>query len=171
MKIKLSVLGLITLFISASANSQTVDEKYVKDVKSIDAIITAYYNVISGARTDPWQYERDTYLHSKTAIIVRLDNNGNANVHTLEAEYIPLLLIPKEDFYEIEIKRKVSEFGNMAQVWSAYEVRMNPETASNTRGLNSIQLHFENDRWFIDGWTTQMETNANTIVSDFLKTD
>jgi hypothetical protein len=80
-------------------------------------------------------------------------------------------LLPKEDFYETELKRKVSQFGNMAQVWSAYEVRTNPEIASNSRGLNSIQLHFENGRWFIDSWTTQMETKSNTIVADFMKTE
>jgi len=57
----------------------------------------------------------------------------------------------------------------MAQVWSAYEVRINPEIASNTRRLNSIQLHFENGRWFIDSWTTQLETENTTLVAEFLK--
>lgn len=169
MKMKLVVFSLMVLSICSSAYSQTNDEKYGKDVKSIDAIITAYYAVISGASTDPWQYERDSFLHSETAVIIRLDNNGNSDSHTLDAEYLPLLLMPKEDFYEVEIKRTVSHFGNMAQVWSAYEVRTNPEATSNTRGLNSIQLHFENGRWFIDSWTTQMETETNTLVSDFLK--
>ena len=59
----------------------------------------------------------------------------------------------------------------MAQVWSAYEIRTSPETPSNIRGLNSIQLHFENGRWFIDSWTTQLETETNRLVADFMKTE
>ena len=171
MKIKLLVFSLMTLAICLSAKSQELDEKYGKDAKSITNIIDAYYDVISGAATQVWQFERDSYLHSNEAIIIRLDENGKADVHSLEAEYIPLLLLPKENFYEKELKRKVSQFGNMAQVWSAYEVRTNPETASNIRGLNSIQLHFENGRWFIDSWTTQMETETYNIVTEFLKTE
>ena len=156
---------------SSSLNSQTLDKKYANDVTSIDAIMNAYYEVVSGASEDSWQFERDTYLHSETALITRLDDTGKATVHSLEAEYIPLLLNPKEDFYEKEIKRSVQTFGTMAQVWSAYEIRTSPETPSNIRGLNSIQLHFENGRWFIDSWTTQLETETNRLVADFMKTE
>lgn len=169
MRIKLLLAGLMGLIMASSLYSQTLDTKYAKDVSSIDAIIDAYYAVISGASTDPWQFERDKYIHSNTAVITRLDEKGAATTHSLEAEYLPLLLVPKEDFYEKELKRTIDKFGPMAQVWSAYEVRTNPETASNIRGLNSIQLHFENGRWFIDSWTTQMETETNTMVTDFLK--
>lgn len=169
MKTKLVILSLMGIFMNSSLYSQDLVEKYAKDVASIATIVDAYYDVISGSSEDPWQYERDHYLHSDTAIITRLDINGKADVHTLEAEYIPLLLNSKEDFYEKELKRKVSQFGNMAQVWSAYEIRNEPNTTSTIRGLNSIQLHFENGRWFIDSWTTQMETETNAIVSDFLK--
>jgi len=168
MKTKLAVFGIIGLLTCSSLTSQTLDEKYAKDVESIDAIINAYYEVISGSSADPWQFERDYYLHSSTALITRLDENGNADAHSLEVEYIPILLQTKEDFYEKELKREVSQFGNMAQVWSAYEVRTSPEIATNIRGLNSIQLHFENGRWFIDSWTTEMETDTNRLVSDFL---
>lgn len=37
-------------------------------------------------------------------------------MNSLEAIYIPLALSPKEDIYEIELKRKVHQFGNMEQV-------------------------------------------------------
>ncbi|WP_047417427.1 hypothetical protein [Cellulophaga sp. Hel_I_12] len=171
MKTKPVLFSLIILLLSATLHSQSLDENYAEDVKTISKIIDAYYAVISGASDAPWQFERDRYLHTDTAIITRLDDNGNADIHTLEAEYIPLLLLPKVDFYEKEIKRNVSQFGHMAQVWSAYEVRTDPEIASKVRGLNSIQLHFENGRWFIDSWTTQMETETNAIVTRFLKAD
>ena len=166
---KLIITIFSIIFIFNSIFGQTIDEKYAEDVKSIDAIINAYYDVVSGSSNEPWEFERDKYIHSKNAFITRLDENGIADIHSLEAEYIPIGLLPKEDFYEKELKRKVSRFGNIAQVWSANEIRTEPETESNIKALNSIQLHYENGRWWIDSWTTQMQTDKNTLVTDFLK--
>ncbi|MFT6795304.1 MAG: hypothetical protein ACJART_000436 [Maribacter sp.] len=163
------MLFVVTLLICNSILAQITDEKYAEDVHSIDAIITAYYDVVSGSSEDPWQFERDSYIHSTNAVITRLDEKGNAASHSLEAEYIPLALAPKTDFYEKELKRTVSQFGNIAQVWSAFEIRTAPEIASAIKGLNSIQLHYENGRWFIDSWTCEMETAKNTLVTYFLK--
>lgn len=157
--------------ICSSVFGQTTDEKYADEVKEISTIIDAYYDVISGAAQDPWQFERDNYIHSENAVITKLDELGNAHSHSLEAEYIPLLLSPKAGFYEKELKRDVSRFGNIAQVWSAFEIRTDPNKASTIRGLNSIQLHLEKGRWWIDSWTTQMESDINTLVTDFLKKD
>lgn len=147
---------------------QTLDDKYQKDVKSIEAIIHAYYNVISGSSEDPWQFERDKFLHSANAVIIRLDDQGNATFHSLESEYIPMALNPREDLYEIELKREVRHFGNIAQVWSAFEIRTDPQVTTNSRGLNSIQLHFEDDRWYIDSWTVQLESTDSLLVEEFL---
>jgi hypothetical protein len=160
---------LIGLLFSTKVLSQTLDEQYGKDVKSIDAIINAYYEVISGASDDPWQFERDKFLHSVKAVIIRLDDNGEADFHSLEAEYIPMGLKPREDFYEHELKRIVSKYGNIAQVWSAFEIRTKPDIPTEIRGLNSIQLHYENGRWYIDSWTAQMESEQNPLVQNFLK--
>jgi hypothetical protein len=168
-KISLTLISII--FVCSSIFGQTTDEKYTEDVKSIDAIINAYYDVVSGSSNDPWEFERDKYIHSNNAVITRLDENGKAESHTLEAEYIPMGLSPKGDFYEKELKRIVSQYGNIAQVWSAFEIRTDPKTESNIRGLNSIQLHYENGRWWIDSWTCEMESNKNLLVSDFLKSE
>nr|WP_298924639.1 hypothetical protein [uncultured Allomuricauda sp.] len=165
---KIILISLSIIFACNSIFGQTNEEKYAKDVKSIDAIINAYYDVVSGSSSDPWEFERDKFIHSETAVITRLNENGKAESHSLEAEYIPIGLSPKEDFYEKELKRKVSKYGNIAQVWSAFEIRTDPNTESNIRGLNSIQLHYENGRWFIDSWTCEMESDKNKIVTDFL---
>jgi len=163
------VLFIIAFVSCTSAFGQAIDKTYAEDVKSIDAIINAYYAVISGSSDDPWQFERDKYIHSANAVITRLDENGNADSHALETEYLPMALAPRESFYEKELKREVSHNGNLAQVWSAFEIRTNPEIESNIRGLNSIQLHFEKGRWWIDSWTCEMESDKNPLVSGFLK--
>ena len=157
--------------VSTIVFGQTKEDKYAKDVKSIDAIITAYYDIVSGSSNEPWEFERDNYIHSENAFITRLDENGKAKTHTLEAEYIPMGFLPKENFYEIELKRIVSKYGNIAQVWSAFEIRTDPNVKSQIRGLNSIQLHFENGRWWIDSWTCEMQSKKNTLVADFLNNE
>lgn len=168
---KIILTSLSIIFAFSSIFGQTSDEKYAKDVKSIDAIINAYYDVVSGSSSDPWEFERDKYIHSENAVITRLDENGKMESHTLEAEYIPIALSPKEDFYEKELKRKVSKYGNIAQVWSAFEIRTDPEIESNIRGLNNIQLHYENGRWWIDSWTCEMESEKNSLVTEFMTND
>lgn len=167
---KSKLLIIVAFVFSSPVFGQTTEIKYANDVKSISAIIDAYYDVISGTSQDPWQFERDKYIHSENAVITKLDNNGNAQSHSLEAEYIPLLTSPKKNFYEKELKREISRFGNMAQVWSAFEVRTEPNISSSIRGLTSIQLHYEKGRWWIDSWTTEMESDTNSLVTDFLKT-
>ncbi|MBC2839713.1 hypothetical protein [Robiginitalea sp. SC105] len=162
------MLLLVSLVFYSSVSGQYTDQKYAEDVQSIDAIINAYYDVVSGAGSDPWEFERDRFIHAENAVITRLDEEGNAESHSLEAEYIPMGLAPREDFYEKELKRAVSHFGNVAQVWSAFEIRKDPEVATNIRGLNSIQLHFEKGRWWIDSWTCEMESGEASPVSDFL---
>jgi len=168
---KIILTSLSIIFAFSSISGQTTEQKYAKDVKSIDAIINAYYDVVSGSSSDPWEFERDKYIHSGYAVITRLDENGKAESHALEAEYIPIALSPKEDFYEKELKRKVSKNGNIAQVWSAFEIRTDPEIESNIRGLNSIQLHYENGRWWIDSWTCEMESEKNSLVTEFMTND
>jgi len=166
---KIIILTAISiLFAFNSVFGQTNEEKFSKDVKSIDAIINAYYDVISGSSSEPWEFERDKYIHSKNAVITRVDENGKAESHALEAEYIPMGLLPKKNLYEKELKRIVSKYGNIAQVWSASEIRTDPETESKIRGLNSIQLHYENGRWFIDSWTCEMESEKSPVVTEFL---
>ena len=168
---KLILTALSIIFACNSIFGQTGQEKYAKDVKSIAAIINAYYDVVSGLSSEPWEFERDKYIHSENAVITRLDENGNAESHTLEAEYIPIGLSPKGDFFEKELKRKVSKYGNIAQVWSAFEIRTDPNTESDIRGLNSVQLHYENGRWWIDSWTCEMESEKSAVVTDFMENE
>jgi hypothetical protein len=50
-------------------------------------------------------------------------------------------------FYEIELERRVEQFGNIAHAWSTYEERRDPKApAIERRGINSIQLFRGPDR-------------------------
>ena len=159
------------LFISVSILGQNNNSKYQKDVESIDAIITAYYDIISGTADEPYQFDRDEFVHVPNVQITRIDGDGKVDKHSLEAEYIPFALTGKIDMFEIELGRTVETYGNIAQVWSAFEIRSEKDTPSDFRGVNSIQLIYSENRWWIASWTCQMESAKFPIPKHLLKID
>lgn len=163
-----TLLLSICLLSGHFAMAQSPDLPVAEDVESVDAIIDAYYDVFSGAATDPWEYDRDKSLHLPNAQILRFDRNGKVEVKTLADEYIPLLSKPREDFYEVELHREVREFGSIAQVWSTFEIRTEREVPGSARGINSIQLCKSDGRWWIAGWSTYPEGDEK-IPEQYLK--
>lgn len=69
-------------------------------------------------------------------------------------------------FYEVEVGRAIHVFGNIAHVWSVYEARRAPDAAElDRRGINSIQLYFDGNRWMIVSmiWDNERDGLAATI--------
>lgn len=161
------ILSLFVLAACGTMYGQTIDDKYSKDVASIDAIINAYYDVVSGPATAPWEFERDKFIHSPDALIVKIDTDGKVDAHSLEGEYVPILLQPRGDFYEVELSRITQRYENMAQVWSTYEIRSDPDDPSGVRGISSIMLYYSEGRWWIASWISQPETK-NPIPVKYL---
>jgi hypothetical protein len=55
-------------------------------------------------------------------------------------------------FYEVEVARRIERFGNVAQVWSAYETKRHRRAdQALDRGVNSIQLIYEGANWRVLG--------------------
>ena len=78
-------------------------------------------------------------------------------------------IIEEDGFFESEINREVRIFGKMAHVWSSYETRLVKDGPVVRRGINSIQLLYENDRWFIVSWVFEGETKESRIPKTFDK--
>ena len=65
-------------------------------------------------------------------------------------------------FFEHGIRNEVQQFGNIAHVWSTYESRHNADDATPfARGINSIQLLKDGDRYWIVNifWDNERPTN------------
>ena len=79
--------------------------------------------------------------------------------------------VPMDAFYESEIHRVTETFGNITHVWSTYESRdqlIGPVTG---RGINSIQLYYDRERWWILNWTYDSERTGNPIPEKYLPED
>ena len=53
-------------------------------------------------------------------------------------------------FYEVETERRIVRFGNVAQVFSAYEARTAPQGGELIkRGMNMAHLYNDGSRWWL----------------------
>jgi hypothetical protein len=115
------------------------------DVESIDAIVTAAYDGISGpgGKKRDWDRERSLYFPGARLIPTAMKAGGE------NVELAPQIL-DIDGFYEKEIARRTEQFGNIAHVWSIYESRHNEDDPEPfMRGINSIQLFNDGKRWWI----------------------
>lgn len=125
------------------------------DVESIDAIIKAYYEVVSGPAGEPGDYERDKTLHHPDAwvAIAGVDSDGNHFVNRMTLEGFYGDNAPRsQPFWEYEVERQVLRHGNMAHVWSRYASSLEPGGEPYTSGINTITLWHDGSRWWIMGW-------------------
>ena len=130
------------------------------DVSTINGIIDAYYEVISGPKGFKYDAEKDQFLHAPNAIITKFSEVGEFQRHTLLDEQLPLLEPYLESFYEVEINRVIEEYGDIAHVWSTFEMQKSADSDAFMRGINSISLYYKENRWWIASWSTQNEIDG-----------
>lgn len=139
-----------------------------EDTFSINSLINATYEVVSGVKGEKRQWQRDASLHHPMAIYSYKNRKGvQVTIPVKDFHKDTEDLIMKTDFFESEINREVRVFGNIAQVWSTYETRFAKNGSVEKRGINSIQLIYEKNRWWIISWVFDSETESNRIPKTF----
>lgn len=126
-----------------------------EDVSSIDDIMKAYYEVVSGPEGERADLERDRTLHHPEAwiAIAGLDQSGDPAVRVMTLDGYHGDNAPRsEGFFEWETDREVRRSGNMAHVWSSYASAKEPDGEPFDTGVNSITLFWDGDRWWIMNW-------------------
>jgi hypothetical protein len=125
------------------------------DVASVDAIVAAVYDVISGpaGKKRDWDRMRSLFIPGARMIATHSNDAGEtqARVVTVE-EYITRAgdYFAKNGFFERESARRTEAFGHIAQIFSTYESRHASEDAQPfERGINSFQLVNDGKRWWI----------------------
>lgn len=145
------------------------------DVNSIDAIVAAVYDVISGpaGKKRNWDRMRSLFLPGARLIPTNAKSTGGygSRVLTLD-EYIARAepFFEKEGFYEKEVVRRSETFGQIAHLFSTYESRHAPEDVKPfQRGINSIQLMNDGTRWWVVTIFWQGEDDKNPLPQKYLK--
>ena len=168
--------GASTLEFQCDRDLATVEVPVIdadpKDVATIDGIMKAFYEVISGGKGVPRQWGRDATLYTPRTYFVGMserDGKVRAGMMTKQ-QYVngnnPFLV--SEGFTEREIGRVVRRFGNIAHVFSTYEYTTEAKPNEKVRGVNSLQLHWDGMRWWISAVSWDEERPNNPIPKEFL---
>ena len=142
------------------------------DVASIDAVIQALYESISGYAGAPRDWERDRALYAPGALLIpmRPPDGRGAAAEVLDFDGYVKSRTPffaSNDFFEVEIARKEFHFGSMAHVLSVYEGRDAPAGRILKRGINSIQLFHDGARWWVASIMWDNERKGVALPEEF----
>ena len=142
------------------------------DVTTIDGMIRAYYEVISGPAGQPRDWARDRTLYIKDLRFVQVDEGKDGQPVpriTSHQEYVDRTdASMKDGFFEQEIHRQTERFGPIAHVWSTYESRRTEKGPVLARGINSIELFWDGHRWWIANAIWTDETKGNPLPKAYL---
>jgi hypothetical protein len=146
-----------------------------EDVKSVDAIIAAYYATVSGAKGEArdWNRLRSLMLPEAKMFSSRIAGDRPIPIVLTIDQYIDTnrKYFERGGYFEKEVHHKVDTFGNIAQVFSTYESRRAAEAPEPySRGLNSFQLINDGERWWIVSVLWTSETPDHPIPVELLGT-
>ena len=124
------------------------------DVSTLDSILHALYEVLSGpvAQSRDWERYRSLFMDDARMIVVVAVAGEQPRVRQLSVEdYIrrvePIFAV--EGFWERETSRQTETFGRVAHVLSKYESLRDPNGPPFEHGANSIQLFYDDSRWWV----------------------
>ena len=135
------------------------------DVKSLDAIMHAAYDSISGpAGARDWNRFRSLFLPQARFTQVGEGPDGSKFVISWGVEEFIRdagVVFSKDPFYENAIVNLPESYGGMAQVLSSYESKRAPAGAPFERGVNSFQVLNDGKRWWIVSifWDSERPNN------------
>ncbi len=138
------------------------------DVNSLDSILKAIYDVISGpAGERDWNRFRSLFVpEARLTSATRIDN-GPVRLFDVEGYARGAGgYFKTHAFYESAIANRIQKFGNIAQVFSSYASRTAPNEKPFARGVNSIQLFNDGSRWWVLSILWDEESPANPLPPD-----
>ena len=145
------------------------------DVKSIDSIVAAVYDVISGAAGQKRDWNRFRSLFWPGAHLIPLvtppGKTGYApRVFSVE-DYVTRTepFFAKEGFYESAVANRVEQWAQIAQVFSTYESRHAKGEKPFARGINSIQVFNDGQRWWVLNILWESESEQNPLPVRMLR--
>lgn len=146
-----------------------------KDVASQDAIVAALYDAISGpaGQKRNWDRFRSLFAPGARLIPTGVGPDGKARIRTMTPDEYATATgtrLEQSGFFEREISRTGETFGNVTHAFSTYESR---RTAADekpfARGINSIQLFNDGQRWWVTSIFWESESPQNPLPDAMLK--
>ena len=166
-----SILVCLSFLVSFTSYGQN---NFSNEVSSLDNIITALYASISGEKGEPRQWELFSTLFTENAQLIPTGQNEEGKIGFQSwspSEYKEQAneWLVSNGFHETETHRVVDSYGPVVHVFSTYDSRNSKKDEKPfARGINSIQLLNDGERWWIMNIYWSAETEANPIPDKYL---
>ena len=150
------------------------------DVKSVDAILAAVYEAISGPPGQPrdWKRFQSLFVPDAKLIPVRVLPGSPDPAHpATDVTYMSVDDYIKRasgsmttnGFYEHSVHNEIQQFGDIVQVFSTYESRHKADDPKPfARGINSFQLLKDGERYWVVNIYWEAERPDNPIPAKYL---
>ena len=176
----MSFLGVTPLLAPATA-AQAPAGKHVAvptipprpaDVASVDGIIRAFYEVISGPAGQPrqWARDRSLYIPGVKFVATGVGKRGPYAAimdHQTFVDDADSGMV-HEGFFEREVHRVTHTYGSVVHAFSTYEERRVAHGPVVGRGINSIELFWDGTRWWIASAVWFDEDAQHPIPTEYL---
>lgn len=170
-----SVFALPITTLSAFAqDAADLPEANPADVESVNALIAAVYDVISGPAGEKrdWDRFRSLFRPEAKLIPTGVAPSGEVGLRFWGVEeYITLAgaRLEERGFFESEVHRVQEEYGNIVHLFSTYDSRWKEDDPEPfTRGINSFQLVNDGSRWWVVNIFWQGESPNASIPEKYL---
>ena len=147
-----------------------------KDVQSLDAMVRAIYDVISGPPgARDWNRFNSLFTKDARLIAVRVPKEGGkpdlavmtpAGYAARAGKYFL-----EHGFFEHELSRKADSYGAMTHIYSTYESREIKDGKPIDRGINSMEFFYDGERWWCVEIYWDAERPGNPIPEKYLESD
>ncbi len=177
-------LILVTLLLGLTASSLDAQEGAAEapgrptadpaDVATIDAIMAAVYEVISGPAGEvrDWNRFRSLFVEGARLMPTGRDSTGVGRLAVWSPQdFIDRVgpFFEQSGFFEHEVGRVSERYGNVVHLMSAYESRRNADDPEPfVRGVNSFQLWYDGTRWWVVTIMWEDERSAGAIPDRYL---
>ena len=160
-----AIPATIALFVSASVAQP--------GLSTPNGTVNALYDVISGPVGEKRDVDAFRALFHETAKMVSVsgsvDGKVRYNVIEIEGYVKNLTNLERIGFTESEVKNTTEIYGNVAHVFTTYVGKYTANGEEHTsRGINSVQLMFDGEKWLIMNIVWQNEVPGIEIPKKYL---
>ncbi|MCR9098467.1 MAG: hypothetical protein NXI25_00865 [bacterium] len=149
-------------------------QDYQERVQTLDQTVATLYEVISGDAgvERDWELFRYLFIPEAQLIPSGKDKSGKSGYQVMTPEgYVNTSgkWLEENGFHEKEIHRVTETYGTITHVFSTYEsYRSRADKEPFARGINSIQLLYDEERWWIVSVYWMGETEEQPIPARYL---
>jgi len=143
------------------------------DVDSVEHIVAALYDVISGPPGGrDWDRFHSLFYPGAKLVPTRRGQDGKISARILSPdEYIERVkpIFEKQGFFESSVANRIELWDRIAHVWTTYESRHAKAEKPFARGINSIQLVHDGSRWWVLNVFWEGEEPEHPLPEKYLK--